>query len=69
MDWASNHVEPAITPVFWGLIRTPADKRNMAQIEAEAEKTGQEFQVLEQGLEGKDFVAGKASRWATSLSA
>ena len=32
----------------------------MALIEAEAEKTGQVFQVLEQGLEGKDFVAGKA---------
>jgi glutathione S-transferase len=59
MDWASNHISPVITPVFWGLIRTPADKRNMAQIAAEAEKTGQAFQVLETGLEGKDYVAGK----------
>ena len=59
MDWASNHIGPVITPVFWGLIRTPAEKRNMAQIEAEAEKTGQQFQVLELGLEGKDYVAGK----------
>ena len=59
MDWAANHITPVITPVFWGLIRTPADKRNMAQIAAEAEKTGQAFQVLETGLEGKDYVAGK----------
>ncbi|TMJ66045.1 MAG: glutathione S-transferase family protein [Alphaproteobacteria bacterium] len=60
MDWASNHIGPVITPVFWGLIRTPADKRNMAQITADAEKTGQQFQVLEQGLDGKDYVAGKS---------
>ena len=59
MDWTSNHVAPVITPVFWGLIRTPAEKRNMAQIEADAEKTGQQFQGLEQGLEGSDYVAGK----------
>jgi glutathione S-transferase len=60
MDWASNHIGPVITPVFWGLIRTPADQRNMALIAAEAEKTGQQFQVLEQGLDGKDYVAGKS---------
>jgi glutathione S-transferase len=60
MDWASNHVGPVITPVFWGLIRTPAEKRNMVQIAADAERTGQQFEVLEQGLEGKDYVAGKS---------
>lgn len=59
MDWASNHVGPAITPVFWGLVRTPTEKRNMTQIEADAEKTAQQFQVLEQGLDGRDYVAGK----------
>ena len=32
----------------------------MAAIEAEAEKVGQAFQVLEQGLEGRDHVAGKS---------
>jgi glutathione S-transferase len=59
MDWVSNHVNPVITPVFWALIRTPADQRNMAQIAADAEKIGPQFQVLERGLDGKDYVAGK----------
>src|SRR5437588_12573952 len=49
MDWASNHGGPVITPVFWALIRTPADQRNMAQITADAEKIGPQFQVPEQG--------------------
>ena len=60
MDWTASHLNPPITPVFWGLIRTPAEKRDMKLIEAEAEKVGQQLQVLEQGLEGKDYVAGKA---------
>src|SRR5438552_2444104 len=60
MDWASNHGGPVITPVFWALIRTPADQRNMAQITADAEKIGPQFQVLEQGLDGRDYVAGKS---------
>ncbi len=60
MDWATATVAPAITPVFWGLIRTPPEKRNMAVIEADAEKTAQAFQVLEQGIDGRDYVAGKA---------
>jgi glutathione S-transferase len=60
MDWATTSVAPAITPVFWGLIRTPPEKRNMAAITADADKTAQAFEVLEQGLEGRDYVAGKS---------
>ena len=60
MDWISNHVSPVITPVFWGLIRTPADKRNLAQIEADAAKTAQQFEILEQCLAGRQYVAGQA---------
>jgi glutathione S-transferase len=59
MDWISNHVSPVIIPVFWGLVRTPADKRNLAQIAADAEKTAQQFQVLEQCLAGRSYVAGE----------
>jgi glutathione S-transferase len=60
MDWTTSTVAPALTPVFWGLIRTPPEKRNMAAIEAEAERVGQAFQVLEQSLEGRDHVTGKS---------
>jgi glutathione S-transferase len=59
MDWASLHPNPAMTPAFMGLIRTPADKRNVTQIEASAEATGQQFQVLELGLADREYVAGK----------
>ncbi|MFN0301996.1 MAG: glutathione S-transferase family protein [Burkholderiales bacterium] len=58
MDWISINVNPVITPVFWGLIRTPADKRNIADIADNAVKTTEVFKVLEQGLAGKQYVAG-----------
>jgi glutathione S-transferase len=58
MDWISINVNPVITPVFWGLIRTPAEKRNMADIADNAVKTNDVFKVLEQGLAGKQYVAG-----------
>jgi len=60
MDWATSTVAPAMTPVFWGLIRTPPEKRNMAAIGADAEKAAQAFQVLEQSLDGRDYVCGKS---------
>ena len=60
MDWATSTVAPALTPVFWGLIRTPPEKRNMATIEANAEKVAQAFQVLDQSLAGRDYVCGKS---------
>src|SRR5476651_2237778 len=39
MDWQLSVMAPAITPVFWGLIRTPPDKRDPKAIEAGKEKT------------------------------
>ena len=39
MDWQLSVCGPAITPVFWGLIRTPPEKRDHAAIEAGKKKT------------------------------
>ncbi len=60
MDWTTSTVAPAITPVFWGLIRTLPEKRDLKAIEEGVEKLAQAFRVLEQGLEGRDHVAGKS---------
>src|SRR5437868_8574364 len=40
MDWQLTVAAPALTPVFWGLIRTPPENRDPAAIEA---GQGQEF--------------------------
>jgi glutathione S-transferase len=59
MDWATSTVAPALTPVFWGLVRTPPEKRDHKAISDGIEKAAQAFQALEQGMEGRDYVGGK----------
>ena len=39
MDWQLTVAHPPLTPVFWGLIRTPPEKRDPKAIEAGKEKT------------------------------
>jgi glutathione S-transferase len=60
MDWQLSVLGPAITPAFWGLIRTPEDKRDMAAIKASQEKTVTAMLMLESQLAKTPFVAGPA---------
>src|SRR5581483_2859105 len=39
MDWQLSVFGPAITPAFWGLIRTPPEKRDAAAIAASQQKS------------------------------
>src|SRR5918912_541670 len=52
MDWQLSVMGPAITPVFWGLIRTPPEKRDPAAIEAGKEKTTAAAKILDAPLCG-----------------
>ncbi|MBO0754868.1 MAG: glutathione S-transferase family protein [Bradyrhizobiaceae bacterium] len=58
MDWQLSVLGPAITPVFWGLVRTPPEKRDMAAIEAGKTKTTQAATILDAQLGKTAFVAG-----------
>src|SRR5438045_4722157 len=58
MDWQLTVAAPAITPVFWGLIRTPPEKRDHAAIEAGKVKTIAAMQMLDAQLAKSAFVAG-----------
>jgi glutathione S-transferase len=60
MDWQLSVLGPAITPAFWGLIRTPEDKRDMAAIKASQDKTVTAMLMLEGQLAKTPFVAGPA---------
>src|SRR6478672_10016200 len=47
MDWQLSVIGPAITPVFWGLIRTPPEKRDQAAIDAGKEKTTAAAKIMD----------------------
>ena len=69
MDWQLSVLGPAISPAFWGLIRTPAEKRDMAAIKTSQEKTTARCKMLDAQLGKTDYVAGTASPTATFRSA
>ncbi len=60
MDWQLSVLGPAITPAFWGLIRTPPEKRDAAAIKTSQEKTVTAMLMLEGQLAKTPFVAGPA---------
>jgi glutathione S-transferase len=60
MDWQLSIVGPAITPAFWGLIRTPPEKRDMAVIDAAKKRTIEVMATLDTQLAKTPYVAGEA---------
>jgi glutathione S-transferase len=58
MDWQLTVAGPALTPVFWGLIRTPPEKRDAAAIEAGKVKSMAAMKILDAQLGKTAFVAG-----------
>jgi len=60
MDWQLSVMAPALTPVFWGLIRTPPDKRDPAAIAAGKTKSIEAAQMMEDQLAKTQFLAGDA---------
>jgi glutathione S-transferase len=58
MDWQLSVMGPSITPVFWGLIRTPPEKRDPKAIEGGKEKTIVAAQMMDTQLGKTKFMAG-----------
>jgi glutathione S-transferase len=60
MDWQLSVMAPALTPVFWGLIRTPPSQRDMKAIEVGKTKTTDAVKILDAALAKTQFLAGDA---------
>ena len=58
MDWQLSVMGPAITPVFWGLIRTPPEKRDANAIAAGKAKTVATAKMLDEQLGKTAYLAG-----------
>ena len=58
MDWQLSVMGPAITPVFWGLIRTPPEKRDASVIATGKEKTIAAAKIMDAQLDRTQFLAG-----------
>jgi len=58
MDWCATVYWPPMREVFWGLIRTPPEKRNPELIEASRKKAGEILNILDAALSRSDYIAG-----------
>lgn len=58
MDWQLTTAQPAMGPVFMGLVRTPPEQRDLAAIRRQAQRLGETMQVLDGHLAGRRFVGG-----------
>jgi len=57
MDWQLSVAGPAIFGCFWGLIRTPPDKRDHAAIEDSKKKTTAAMAMMDQQLAKTAYLA------------
>ena len=60
MDWAFTF-QAAFRAVFWGLVRTPADKRDMNAIEEARKKCAELLAIPDAALQGRQYLAGSFS--------
>ena len=58
MDWQLSTISEPMRITFWGLVRTPPEKRDMAAITAAAKQAGELWGRVDGWLAGKKYLAG-----------
>lgn len=58
MDWYHTTLWPNLGPVFWNLVRTAPEKRNMALVEENRQKLIASFGIVDAQLAQRDYLAG-----------
>jgi glutathione S-transferase len=58
MDWQHTTLGAPMTVVFWGLVRTPPEQRDMKAIQTAAAKLGTLYGMLDRALAGSAYIAG-----------
>lgn len=60
MDAQQTLLNRLMSQVFWGLVRTPPDKRDLAAVAAAIEETAKAWRMIEDALSRHAFIAGPA---------
>ncbi|GBD44822.1 Glutathione S-transferase GstB [bacterium HR40] len=58
MDWQLAELQPLLHPIFWNLVRTPPERRDMDAVHRAAARIGSLWQILDRHLAERRFVAG-----------
>jgi glutathione S-transferase len=58
LDWTLSTLQPVDRPVFWALVRTPVEQRNMAAIQKDADAEAVQWRIIDARLATRDFLEG-----------
>lgn len=58
LDWSLSTLQPAERPVFWGLVRTPPEQRDMPSLQKATDEVAVLWRLLDAHLENRSFVEG-----------
>ena len=59
LDWTLSTLQPVDRPVFWALVRTPVEKRDMAAIQKDADAEAAAWQIPDAQLATRKFIEGE----------
>jgi len=60
MDWTHTFSREFQRPIFWPLVRTPPEKRDMKAIAEACRKCGELLAIADAALAGKKYLAGNS---------
>jgi glutathione S-transferase len=59
LDWTLSTVQPVDRPVFWGLVRTPPEQRDMARIQQDADAEAEVWKIADAQLATRSYLEGE----------
>jgi len=58
LDWTLSTLQPVNRPVFWALVRTPPQQRDMAAIQKDADAEAVQWRIVDAQLSTRRFIEG-----------
>jgi len=58
MDWVTSSLATPFRPLFWNIVRTAPEKRDMAAVQAALEECGKLFAIADQALAEQPYLSG-----------
>jgi glutathione S-transferase len=58
LDWTLSTLQPVDRPVFWALVRTPVEKRDMVAIQKDVDAEAVQWRIVDKQLATRRFVEG-----------
>jgi glutathione S-transferase len=58
LDWTLSTLQPVERPLFWALVRTPVEQRDMIAIQKDADAAAVQWRIVDEQLATRHFIEG-----------